>query len=91
MFSDVFMVGLDFLICYSYQVGLGQATLETYKTEVQKQTVAPHGVWKISLQSGSLKPWKRGKSTMVENTLQIRVFLSVSNVISRIRRGLKTQ
>ena len=53
----------------------GEERLSTYDTKLQTLTVAPHGVWKGPLLGDSLKRTRRGKAVIVNNTLEIKVFL----------------
>jgi len=62
-----------------FQVGHGKAELKNYKTEVQNLTVYPHNVWNVQAPCNSLRKTKKGKGAMIENSIQIRVFLMDNN------------
>merc|ERR1711892_551429 len=65
-------VGLDGQL--GFQVGVGSVPLESCVIPEQRQTVSPHGLWSLPIPRDSLVPWKRGKSAMVENSIQLRLF-----------------
>jgi hypothetical protein len=62
----------------------GGAALESYKTELQRQTVGPHNTWRI-------KPpgkWvKKGKSALNESSLQIVVSIEKAGTSDRLEIG----
>ena len=43
-----------------------------HSTEVQRQTISPHGVWYMKPPSASVK---KGKAGMIEKTMQIHLFI----------------
>jgi len=56
----------------------GSAGLEYYQSELTRQNVAPHDVWRIKPLS---KSTKKGKSTMAEACFQVRAYLEVSKLL----------
>ena len=64
---------------------LGKASLETFDSEAVKHAVAPHNVWMQPVASESL-PFKRGKAVMVENTVRVKIFTTVSILKGRCQK-----
>ena len=61
-----------------FQIAVGSAPLKSSFIPEERQTVSPHGLWSLPIPRDSLVPWKRGKSAMVDNTIQLRLFCTVS-------------
>ena len=52
--------------------------MDTFKSDGKKQSVAPHSVWRTPVPMSTLKPWTKGKTANVENSLSIKVFITVT-------------
>ena len=54
-----------------------------HSTEVQRQTISPHGVWNMKSPSASVK---KGKAGMIEKTMQIHLFIvSLCHYVSSVQ------
>jgi len=59
---------------FEFQIGRGATKMNTFKSDSKKQSVTPHSVWNTPVPMSTLKPWTKGKTANVENSLSIKVF-----------------
>ena len=68
--------GMDGQFGFNYKQSA--AKLEEYNLPERENSIAPHGLWNIKMPRESLRPWRKGNSSMVDNSINMHIYYTVS-------------